>query len=61
MARVADRVAQGGNHIQEPVVRRRFGAGITNFHGLHKPQVNAWRPYDNSKEQADLIESSDLP
>lgn len=47
--------------LSEPVIRRRFGAGITNFHGLYKPLVNAWRLYDNSEEQPDLIESSDLP
>lgn len=61
VARVADRVAQGGHHIPEPVVRRRFGAGIAHFHGLYKPLVNAWRLYDNSGEQPELIESSDLP
>lgn len=31
VARVADRVAQGGHVIPEPVIRRRFQAGISNF------------------------------
>ena len=61
VARVADRVAQGGHDIPEPVIRRRFHAGIANFHALYKPLVDAWRLYDNSGERPVLINSSDLP
>lgn len=61
VARVADRVAQGGHDIPEPVIRRRFHAGITNFHALYKPLVDVWRLYDNSGEKPYLIESSVLP
>jgi predicted ABC-type ATPase len=61
VARVADRVAQGGHNIPEPVIRRRFQAGITNFHTLYKPLVDAWRLYDNAGEQPLLINSSDHP
>lgn len=61
LARVADRVAQGGHNIPEPVIRRRFQAGITNFHTLYKPLVDAWRLYDNAGEQPLLINSSDHP
>ena len=61
VARVADRVAQGGHDIPEAVIRRRFHAGIANFHVLYKPLVDAWRLYDNSGERPVLINSSDLP
>ena len=59
VARVSDRVAQGGHHIPEPVIRRRFHAGMANFHALYKPLVDAWRLYDNSEERPVLINSSD--
>jgi len=61
VARVADRVVQGGHHIPEPVIRRRFQAGIRNFHALYKPLVNAWRLYDNSGERPVLINNNDTP
>lgn len=61
VARVADRVAQGGHHIPEPVIRRRFHSGIANFHALYKPLVDAWRLYDNSGEKPILLNRSDPP
>jgi predicted ABC-type ATPase len=61
VARVADRVAQGGHHIPEAVIRRRFDAGIANFHSIYKPLVDAWRAYDNSGDEPVLINSSDMP
>ncbi len=56
--RVAARVAQGGHNIPEPVIRRRFHAGIANFHALYKPLVDAWKLYDNSGERPILINKS---
>jgi predicted ABC-type ATPase len=61
VARVADRVAQGGHDIPEPVIRRRFHAGIANFHALYKPLVDAWKLYDNSGERPIFINSSNPP
>ena len=61
VARVADRVAQGGHDIPEAVIRRRFHAGITNFHELYKPLVDGWKLYDNSGEGPILVNSSDPP
>lgn len=61
VARVADRVAQGGHHIPQPVIRRRFLAGLANFQTLYKPLVDAWRLYDNSGTSPVLINSSDEP
>jgi predicted ABC-type ATPase len=57
--RVAARVTQGGHNIPEPVIRRRFHAGIANFYALYKPLVDAWKLYDNSGERPILVNSSD--
>jgi predicted ABC-type ATPase len=46
IARVAERVRQGGHNIPEDVIRRRFDAGILNFEQLYKPIVNSWILYD---------------
>lgn len=53
--RVSARVTQGGNAIPEAVIRRRFAAGLNNFHSIYKPLVNYWRHYDNSDKQLRLI------
>ena len=52
--RVVARVAQGGHNIPEPVIRRRFHAGIANFHSLYKPLVDGWKLYDNSGRTTDF-------
>ena len=59
--RVVARVAQGGHAIPEAVIRRRFSAGLLNFHHLYKPLVNAWALYDNSGDLPTLISSGDNP
>jgi predicted ABC-type ATPase len=48
IARVAQRVRQGGHNIPELVIRRRFEAGLRNFHQDYAPKVDAWMLYDNS-------------
>lgn len=47
IARVALRVRQGGHSIPEGVIRRRFAAGIDNFHRYYKMAVDSWILYDN--------------
>lgn len=47
LARVALRVRQGGHHIPEDVVRRRFDAGLHNFMHHYAAVVDAWALYDN--------------
>lgn len=37
IGRVVERVRQGGHDIPEPVIRRRFIAGLRNFHEHYKP------------------------
>lgn len=55
IARVAERVAQGGHLIPEAAIRRRFTAGWHNFNSKYKLLVNAWSLYDNSQPKPVLI------
>lgn len=48
LARVAERVRQGGHDVPEPVVRRRFVAGLHNFFEVYRTIVDGWHMYDNS-------------
>lgn len=59
IARVAQRVKQGGHDIPEAVIRRRFAAGRRNLEQLYGPKVDAWALYDNSTEQAILLDWSE--
>ena len=56
IARVANRVAQGGHSIPEADIRRRFEAGWRHFNSSYKLLVNAWALYDNSQPESVLIE-----
>ncbi|MFB2936121.1 zeta toxin family protein [Aerosakkonemataceae cyanobacterium BLCC-F154] len=48
IARVQQRVTQGGHHVPEETIRRRYNSGIRNFFQLYQPLANNWRFYDNS-------------
>lgn len=61
VARVAERVRQGGHHIPEDVIRRRFEAGRRNFEGSYRAAVDAWALYDNAGEEPALIEWGEAP
>ncbi|MCX6878346.1 MAG: zeta toxin family protein [Verrucomicrobia bacterium] len=61
VARVADRVAQGGHHVPEHVIRRHFRAGLANFHARYKSLADVWRLYDNSGARPILINCNDAP
>jgi predicted ABC-type ATPase len=56
VARVRQRVREGGHNIPEPVIRRRFAGGLRNFEELYKPVVDEWALYDNSGGEPVLIE-----
>jgi predicted ABC-type ATPase len=56
IARVVERVKQGGHNIPENVIRRRFKSGLSNFHNYYKMKVSDWALYDNSEAAAALIE-----
>ena len=57
--RVAARVAQGGHNIPETVIRRRFDAGLRNFHERYVPLVSSWNLYDNSGVRPLLLDFGD--
>ncbi len=52
VARVADRVRMGGHNVPEPIVRRRYHAGLQNFFSLYRPLAATWEMVDNSDRPA---------
>jgi predicted ABC-type ATPase len=56
IARVAERVRQGGHDIPAAVIRRRFAAGLRNFEEAYKSVVDSWARYDNVGERPALLE-----
>lgn len=57
--RVAVRVAQGGHDIPPDIIRRRFVKGWQNFQTVYRPLVDGWQVYDNSGEQARLMDEGE--
>jgi predicted ABC-type ATPase len=57
--RVAERVMQGGHNIPETTIRRRYEAGLKNFHQIYKPLVDGWMHYNNSGVYPELIDWSE--
>lgn len=57
--RVVTRVKEGGHHIPENVIERRYKAGITNLFHIYLPLVDAWLIYDNSDSEPDYMASKD--
>lgn len=61
IARVAERVKQGGHDIPVDVIRRRFAAGLRNFETLYRNEVNLWRLYNNSSDVPKLVSEGNNP
>ena len=59
IARVAQRVSQGGHNIPETTIRRRYDAGIYNFHQTYKSLVDVWLHFDNADNLPVLIDWSE--
>ncbi|MBK9273209.1 MAG: AAA family ATPase [Flavobacteriales bacterium] len=59
LKRVALRVKQGGHHVPEADVRRRFARGWLNFETVYLSSVDAWAVYDNTGDIPRLIKRSD--
>ena len=59
IARVAERVRQGGHNVPEQVIRRRFVAGRNNFDLLYREKVDSWALYDNAGDEPQLIDWSE--
>ncbi|GAB1392098.1 zeta toxin family protein [Rhodocyclaceae bacterium] len=56
VARVAERVKQGGHNVPEAVIRRRFASGLRNFENTYRALVDAWALYDNSAISPALVD-----
>ncbi|MBL8799543.1 MAG: zeta toxin family protein [Planctomycetia bacterium] len=50
VARVAQRVREGGHSIPETVIRQRFQRSVDNLFRLYRPLATFWQVYDNSWE-----------
>lgn len=56
--RVALRVRQGGHHVPEQVIRRRFDKGLRNFKTIYRLCVDDWLWYNNSGTTPVLLEKN---
>jgi predicted ABC-type ATPase len=61
IARVAERVRQGGHDIPERTIRRRFTAGWNNFQHRYRTAVHDWALYDNAGSTPVLLEWGENP
>ena len=59
--RVAARVAQGGHDVPEHVIRRRFDAGLRNFHQCYKSLADGWILYDNGGDEPLILDAGGNP
>ena len=59
--RVRNRVSEGGHHIPEDVIRRRFEAGLRNFHQVYRDLMDKWALLDNTEGYAILMEEGERP
>lgn len=55
IARVAERVREGGHDVPVDVIRRRFAAGLLNFTEVYQSLVDEWALYDNAGESPRLV------
>ena len=59
VARVRERVHQGGHDVPEDDIRRRFAAGLRNFNSVYRELVDSWFYYDNSGSKPILLDWKD--
>ncbi len=59
IARVRERVEQGGHNIPEADIRRRFSAGLRNFFHLYCPMADRWSLYDASGSANGVVASQE--
>jgi predicted ABC-type ATPase len=53
--RVRLRISQGGHSIPEPVIQRRFTAGLANFDQHYRSAVDGWQLIDNGGDAPVLL------
>jgi len=55
LERIKLRVRNGGHHIPESIVRRRFHRSLRNFLHFYKPLMDSWTIFDNSGDVPKMI------
>jgi predicted ABC-type ATPase len=55
VARVENRVKQGGHPVPEEDIRRRYGTGLQNLFRLYRPLADGWWLFDASRLPPKLI------
>jgi len=55
ISRVETRVKEGGHHIPENVIRRRYKSGLKNFFNLFLTKVDNWLFVNNSGDSYEII------
>jgi predicted ABC-type ATPase len=55
IARIRDRVAEGGHDVPSEDVKRRFERSIVNFFNIYRPLLDTWLLFDNSEKEPKLI------
>jgi predicted ABC-type ATPase len=55
LARIKERVAEGGHDVPEQDVKRRFHRGLYNLFKLYRPILDSWMLFDNSSANPTLI------
>jgi predicted ABC-type ATPase len=55
LERIRLRVRNGGHHIPEDIVRRRFGRSLSNFLRVYKPLADSWTIFDNSGHVPEMV------
>lgn len=57
--RVRRRVRQGGHHVPEDTVRRRFARGLRNLRQIYMPLADVWTVYDATSDGTRRVASGD--
>jgi len=55
IARIKNRILEGGHNVPAQDVKRRFTRSIHNFFKLYEPLLDSWMLFDNSKLKPALI------
>ena len=55
ISRVKNRVLEGGHHIPENIIRRRYERGLFNFFTIYLPLLDNWLMINNSGEPYQII------
>lgn len=58
--RVKTRVEEGGHHVEENIIRRRYSRGLKNLFEIYLPLFDEVMIFDNSEEKPELMAEKQL-